>query len=393
MMNAMSDDPILIAGGGIAGLAAAIGLDRSGKSVALFEQAQAFEEVGAGLQMSPNAVRALQSLGAWEAVESACVVPTEIHVRDGRSGALLQRLRLGKPFEARFGAPYRVCHRADLLAGLVDTARQRPGIALHTGTRAVSMADTGGGAHLALANGNEERGAAAIAADGIRSILRQAICGVVEPVFRGHAIYRALIPISDVPTSVEADCVTLWLFPGGHVVHYAVSNWRQFNIVAAVDSPEPDRGWSTPGEARELRAIFGTSAEALTDIIATPAIWLKWQAADLPPLRRWAAGNLVVAGDAAHGTLPYLAQGAAMSLEDACVLAACVTEGSSLAEAFHRFEGLRRGRVERIQIASRRQRQIYHASGMMAMARNLALRLGGEAAMLRQTSWIYGWTP
>ncbi|MCB1432398.1 MAG: hypothetical protein KDK75_08060, partial [Alphaproteobacteria bacterium] len=159
----MTDRPFLVAGGGIAGLAAALGLSRVEKSVRLFEQAPAFEEVGAGLQMSPNGVRALQWLGAWEAVEPACVIPSEIHVRDGRSGGMLQRLRLGKPFEEKHGAPYRVCHRADLLGGLARTAEASGRIVLHTGTKAESMASSENGATLTLAGGQTEHGAGVIA--------------------------------------------------------------------------------------------------------------------------------------------------------------------------------------------------------------------------------------
>ena len=173
----MDDHPILIAGGGIGGLAAALGLARQGRQVRLFEQAPAFEEIGAGLQMSPNGVRALKALGAWEAVEPSCVIPSEIHMRDGLSGALLQRIRLGKVFEERFGAPYRVCHRADLLAGLVTSARRNFGIELNAGRRATGVEDTGEAARLAFADGSSAKGSAVVAADGIRSTLRATVAG------------------------------------------------------------------------------------------------------------------------------------------------------------------------------------------------------------------------
>ncbi len=211
----------------------------------LFEQARAFEEVGAGIQMSPNGVAALRALGAWEAVEPACVIPSEIHVRDGTSGALLQRIRLGKSFEERFGAPYRVCHRADLLGGLVSAASAQDRIELNLASRVTGVRQDTGQVTLTLENGSETQGRAAIAADGIHSRLREEVSPGVAP-RPGHVIYRSLLPLGTVPPAIAADCVTLWLCPGGHVVHYPVSNWRDFNIVAAVDRGPPASGWSEP---------------------------------------------------------------------------------------------------------------------------------------------------
>ncbi|MBM3521092.1 MAG: FAD-dependent oxidoreductase, partial [Alphaproteobacteria bacterium] len=257
----MTEDAYLIAGGGIAGLAAALGLGRSGLGARLFEQQPEFAEVGAGLQMSPNAVRALQWLGAWEAVEPACVVPSEIHVRDGRSGRLLQRLRLGKTFEETFGAPYRLAHRADLLQGLLSTARRQPAIELRTGASVVAMSAES--RSLVFADGSRSRGAAIIAADGIRSTLRQQVFPGTAPRSRGHRIFRALIPFADVPPAIAADCVTLWLCPGGHVVHYAVSAWRHFNIVAAIDGHSDLDHWTAPDSGESLRLRLASACDEL----------------------------------------------------------------------------------------------------------------------------------
>ncbi len=387
----MDRKPFLIAGGGIAGLAASLGLARIGQPSRLFEQQPRFEEVGAGLQMSPNAVRALQWLGAWEQVEMACVIPSEIHVRDGRSGTLLQRMRLGKPFEDRFGAPYRVAHRADLLAGLLAAAKHRQ-IELNTGCAVESATTDSDGASLALAGERIETGAAIIAADGIHSKLRRQFWPESSPVYRGHAIHRALIPFERVPPEIEADCVTLWLYPGGHVVHYAVSNWRQFNIVAAIDSPWTGTGWRETTKASGLQAAFVDAADPLASLLATPLEWIKWAAADVEPLATWTTGNLALIGDAAHAMLPYLAQGAAMSLEDACVLAKMIEQNQSPSTAFAAYAEIRRARTGKVQIESRRLAAIYHANGMKARLRNAALRLLGPQQALKRNEWIYGWT-
>ncbi len=389
----MKDETLLIAGGGIAGLAAALGLARQGRAVRLFEQAQAFEEVGAGLQMSPNGVRALRALGAWEAVETSCVIPSEIHMRDGMTGALLQRIRLGKTFEDRFGAPYRVCHRADLLAGLVTAARRNFSIELNTGKRVTGVEDTGAAARLGFADGSTAQGAAVVAADGIRSALRAAVTGEVSPAPRGVILYRGLIALQRVPPEIEADCVTLWLCPHGHVVHYPVSNWRNFNIVAAVDGTLGDEGWKSPAHAGELARRFPGVVDELASLLAAPPSWLRWPGADLPALPRWSQGRVALLGDAAHATLPFLAQGAVMALEDAAVLARETAGDLDLAGGFARYAQQRAPRTTRIQEQSRAMARIYHASGPVAVARNLALRLTGPSFALGRLEWIYRWTP
>ena len=389
----MNDQPILVAGGGIGGLAAALGLARQGRQVRLFEQAQAFEELGAGLQMSPNGVRALKALGAWEAVEASCVIPSEIHMRDGLSGALLQRIRLGKTFEERFGAPYRVCHRADLLAGLLTAARRNFGIELNTAKRATGVEDAGEAAHLAFADGSAAKGEAVIAADGIRSALRKTVAGEVAPTPRGVILYRGLMPLQRVPPEIEADCVTLWLCPGAHVVHYPVSNWRNFNVVVAVDGTLAEEGWRSPAHAGEVEHRLAGACEELTALLGAPASWMRWPGTDLAPLPQWTRGRVALLGDAAHATLPFLAQGAVMALEDAVVLSREIARTAQPAEAFRAYEGQRRQRTARIQEQSRAMSRIYHASGVVAAGRNLTLRLSGPSFALGRLEWIYRWTP
>jgi 3-hydroxybenzoate 6-monooxygenase len=385
--------PFLIAGGGIAGLAAGLGLAKTGRAAVIFEQASAFETVGAGLQISPNAVWALQWLGAWQAVEPHCVVPAEIHVRDGLNGGLLQRVRLGKHFEKRHGEPYRVAHRADLLGGLLAAARADSRIELINATQAVRAINLADGAALEFATGSRRAGAAVIAADGIRSKLRQAIAGQGDPLFRGHAIFRTLIPFDAVPPSVVADAVTLWLYPGGHVVHYAVSKWTQFNIVAATDSAWTATGWSETGRPDDVRLAFADAADPLADLLAIPKSWLKWAGADLAPVEQWSKGRIALAGDAAHASLPYLAQGATMALEDACVLAGSVKETPDIAAALSRYAALRRERTARVQNESLRLGRLYHARGPARLLRNLGLRAVTGERFLRRNDWIYRWKP
>jgi salicylate hydroxylase len=374
----MADSPFLIVGGGIAGLATALGLARIGKSSHVLEKAPEFEEVGAGLQLGPNAVRALKWLGAWDAVAPHCVSPAEIHVRDGISGNILQRIPLGADFEKKFGAPYRVAHRADLLNGLLEAARSKPGINLQNNAEVtnVSIAETS----LSLKSGKSLKGEAIIAADGVHSAIRKLLIGHSRKNQIGHMLHRGLAPITSIPATVNIDVVTLWLFPGGHVVHYAVSNWRHFNIVAAVEDSEIS-----------LWTAFQGACQPLADILEQKINWTKWPALDLAPVQNWNRNRTVLTGDAAHASLPYLAQGAAMALEDACVLSNAIQNASELDSAFREFSTQRFKRTAAIQKRSRRLGKIYHAGGALRHVRNVILKATPSAGFLKQMSWIYDW--
>ncbi|HUR43369.1 MAG TPA: FAD-dependent monooxygenase [Aestuariivirga sp.] len=389
----MNDRPFLIAGGGIAGLATSLALARVGLSSAVFEQAPAFGEAGAGLQISPNAVHCLRYIGAWDAVEANCVAPNEIHVRDGRSGKILQRIPVGKSFEAQFGAPYRVAHRSDLLQALLRTAEASPHIALHTARTVEKAENTGCGTRLHFTDGAIAEGAAVIAADGISSSIRKTIVGDGKPIYGGHAIYRALLPFDKVPLSIAADCVTLWLYPGGHAVHYAVSNWRQFNIIVALESPRAEDGWGEPAGKAEVLNGLADAADPLAELLAGVPTWLKWAASDRLPVDQWSSGNIALIGDAAHASLPYIAQGAAMALEDACVLAKCLREEPGVKTTLAKYASQRQPRTARIQAEARRLGNLYHARGLNALARNTALHWLGAEHALERNRWIYEWKP
>jgi 2-polyprenyl-6-methoxyphenol hydroxylase-like FAD-dependent oxidoreductase len=374
----MADSTILIVGGGIAGLAAGLGLARIGKSSRIFEKAPAFDEIGAGLQLGPNGVRALQYLDAWDAVVPHCVSPAEIHVRDAISGNVLQRIPLGAEFENQFGAPYRVAHRADLQNALLESVRSKPGIELQVDAEVthVSIAETA----LSLKSGKDLKGQAIIAADGVHSTVRNLMTG--QPVKRqiGHTLHRGLIAIGSIPASANADVVTLWLYPGGHVVHYAVTNGKHFNIVAAVEDAEIS-----------LHTTFQRACKPLADILATSIKWSQWPAIDLEPGRNWNRNRTVLIGDAAHASMPYLAQGAAMALEDACVLSNAVLDAGELESAFRIFAQSRFARTRAIQTRSRQLGKIYHAKGILRQARNAVLKATPPLRFINQLSWIYDW--
>jgi salicylate hydroxylase len=380
---------IRIAGAGIAGLASAIALARTGHQVSVHEQAARIDEVGAGLQLGPNAVRALQALGVWQRLEPVTVAPGAIHVHDATSNATLSMLRLGEPFERRFGTPYRVAHRADLLNALKTEAAALDSIEVHTGQR-LSGLDLASPEQPALRFRDEALSCdLAIGADGIRSAARASIAPGVSPRQTGDVLYRAMCPASALPNGIDAANVHMWLSPGAHVVAYAVSGGRRINIVASVAGAAPVEGWNALATRGQVLSAFPSACEPLRALLGEPANWLAWSAADLDPFDGWSSGNAVLIGDAAHATLPHLAQGAAMALEDAVELAAQLGDGNAIPASLARFEAARKPRTSRVTLGSRAQGSIYKMTGPSALARNLVMKLMPASRQLERLAWIY----
>ncbi|HTN98303.1 MAG TPA: FAD-dependent monooxygenase, partial [Nordella sp.] len=389
----MSSHPVLIAGGGIAGIASALGLARIGRAACVLEQTAVFETVGAGLQIGPNAVRALKYLDAWDLVAPASFAPPAISIRDGRSGRILQHIPLGAGFERRFGEPYRVIHRADLLAGLVERARAQPGIRLLTGMPVKRFADRAN--HIEVETDDAPlEGEALLGADGIRSAIRNELIADGAPIRHSENLFRALAPL-DASTAERLTGITLWLCRGGHVVHYPVRGGKALNLVAAADlgGGWPGEGWSAAVESWEVLAHFPDAHEDLHQALTLPSSWHKWAAASRAPARTWSRGRVTLIGDAAHAALPYLAQGAAMALEDAVSLSLSLRRSDTIAGAFSAYQALRMPRTERIVRESRRLGDIYHARGPMRMARDVVLRLTGSDDFLNRLAWIYDFDP
>ena len=384
----------VIAGGGIAGIAAALALAGRNHEITVLEQAPAFEEVGAGIQIGPNGRRALEALGVWDALEPAVVFPHSIRVRRARDGATLGELPLGTTFPNRFGTTYQVVHRADLLAALVDVAKSDPRINLQTGSRVSCYRVDDGGMTALLENGGEHAADVLIGADGIRSRIRAQLLDDGPPVFAGHVLYRALIDIDAVPAGVDTASVNLWLHEGGHVVHYPVSGGRKFNIVAAVNENWHSEGWSEPSDGAILGMRFAAVAEELSGVLALPGEWLRWAGADREPVDRWGRGPVTLIGDAAHPTLPYLASGAVMALEDAVVLGREVERRpEDLPAALRVYEKTRQPRTARIVRSSHRLAGIYHAGPPLSLFRDVFIRMTSGRRGLERMAWLYDWLP
>jgi len=250
-----------------------------------------------------------------------------------------------------------------------------------------------GRAVVELEPGGAFEAAALLGADGLKSAVRASLLGPAPPAFAGHVLYRALLPIEQVPDGTPTDCVALWLYPGGHVVHYPVRGGEEMNIVVATESSRLAEGWGAPASAAEVLACLPGAAPPLAAMLEAPQEWRRWSAADRPAAGRWGEGPVSLIGDAAHPVLPYLAQGAVMALEDAVVLGHCVTIETTLEAGFRAYERLRQPRVARLARLSRRQGRLYHLGGALRLARNAVLSAMPSDLFLARLDWLYSWQP
>lgn len=371
---------VAVAGGGIAGLAAALALAERGASVDVFERAPAFEEVGAGIQLSPNAMHVLARLGVAERVRAGLVEPKAIDIRDARSGAALASITLGPAARKRYGAPYVLIHRADLLTALAAAAEEHRGITLHLGAEAADVAESPDGVRL-MAGGRTHAADVLVAADGVHSAIRTGHFGHGGAEPTGRVAWRATLPASDVPAAIRQDVTGLWLGPGGHMVHYPLQAGRTFNIVVITAGPAAPAPPLAP---------FGPAARVLIDAVPR---WLPWPLSGVDPSRSWALGRVALVGDAAHAMPPSAAQGGAQAIEDAWVLAASLARGGDPAVALRAYERARRDRVVRIVREAYRNLDVYNLQGYPAAARNIVLRHLPARLLLSRMDWLYGWKP
>ncbi len=390
---------VIVAGAGIAGLTAALALERAGLRTTVLEQAPKLEETGAGIQLGPNATRVLIALGLREKLAPFVLAPRAIRVMAGRSGREIVRIPLGANAERRYGAPYWTIHRGDLQAALAAAAQDAQDVELKLGARVEDFATHPNGVTAQANSGGrvlDERGVALIGADGVWSALSARIQGRSPPRFRHRTAWRTLVPANAVPEEFREPLVHLWLGHDAHLVHYPVKGGRLINIVGIVRDEWKEIGWSAAGNRAEIlrhfaRFAWGEKARAL---IAIPEQWLKWALYDRKQPFAGGRGPVTLIGDAAHPMLPFLAQGAGMAIEDAAVLADML--GKYLddpADALRAYEGARWHRTALAQLKSRRQGRVYGLSGPEALLRNLALRAMGGEKLLSRYDWLYTWRP
>jgi salicylate hydroxylase len=394
-----SSRTVVIAGAGIGGLTAALTVARHGYRVVLLEQAERLAETGAGIQLSPNASRVLIGLGLRERLASHVAVPEELTVANARSGRVLARAPLGAAAEARYGAPYWIIHRGDLQSVLLQAVQANPDIVLRLGTRVDDFATHSNGITVAAQSQREtieERGLALIGADGLWSQLRGRLGHGEPPRFAGHTAWRALVPADAVVCELSIPTVNLWFGSGGHVVYYPLKGGRLINVVAIMRDDWREPGWSAPGDRGEILARFRARAwrGPPREIVCAADRWLKWALFDAAPLSHWGRGPVTLLGDAAHPVLPYLAQGAAMAIEDAAELGQCLGQsGDDPAGAMRRYEQRRLARTAQTQREARRNGAIYHMGALAGVMRTLALAALGGERLISRYDWLYGWTP
>lgn len=387
-MNATEAD-VLVVGGGIGGLSAAYALATSGHEVRLYEQASRFGEVGAGLQLAPNATRILAEWGLLDDVVDIGVLPRRLVLRDAVTGGELTALDLGTGFRERYGAPYVVAHRSDLHRILLDACRDA-GVALENG-RKVERVDADGTAHCA--GGGTHRSEVVLGADGLGSTLRASVVDD-EPVPSGFVAYRGAVPIDDIPTEVNRNDVIAWIGPDCHLVQYPLRRGEVFNQVAVFRSPAFQRGEAEWGGPEELDAAFTHCARPVQDALG--ALWRDrwWPMYDREPTPNWIRGRMALTGDAAHPMLQYLAQGACQAIEDGHTLAAqagkhAAPDGGVDWDAMLRsFQELRAPRTARVQAGARTWGEIWHVDGVGRLLRN-ELLTSRTLDDYRHVDWLY----
>ena len=383
---------ILVAGGGIAGLAAAVGARAAGWEVRLFEKAEAFGEAGAGLLLGPNATRVLDLWGLLDRPGLRPFEPQRLSVRDAVDGRELGSLRLGAQARQRYGSPYLTLHRADLHSVLLDAAAQA-GAHLHAGVTLTQARVDGELAQADLAGGTTVEADALAVADGVWSTLRGQLIGDGPAPASGHVAYRAMLPMARLPASMRTPEVQAWLGPRMHLIRYPVRGGEALNVVAFIEG-QAQAGWEQDAGAEALRAVARGSCGELQALVEAVPQWRLWPVHDRPPLQGEAAmarGRAALLGDAAHPMRPYLAQGAGMALEDAAalqkVLAVCDGRVLDVPTCLSRYALDRWQRCARVQARSLRNGWIFHADGPLRLARNLSMRVGGEK--LLDLPWLY----
>jgi 3-hydroxybenzoate 6-monooxygenase len=385
---------IIVAGGGIGGLAAALALAKTGYRVTVLEQAPAFGEIGAGIQLGPNAFHALDRLGVGAESRANAVFIDQLTLMDSLTEKPIAVIPVGDKFRERFDNPYAVIHRADIHTPLLEACKRSPNIELLTRQKVVAFDIWPDGVSVLTADGKRHNAAALIGADGLRSRVREAIVGDGGPLLSGHICYRAVLPIDQMPEDLRWNTVTLWAGPGTHLVHYPLRGRKLFNIVATFHG-EPTAvatGHGEPGDRDELMFRFRKVAGTPRRILEQPSSWKRWVLGDREPVSNWSNGPVTLLGDAAHPMHQYFAQGACMALEDAVCLADKVQAcNGDFTAAFLAYQETRVVRTGRVVVGARfLGSKVYHPSGVEAMVRNQILGSKTPEDFYDMLDWLYG---
>jgi 2-polyprenyl-6-methoxyphenol hydroxylase-like FAD-dependent oxidoreductase len=383
--------PVIVAGGGIGGLAAALALVRRGFSVKVLEQSPQIGEIGAGIQLGPNAFHAFDALGVGEKARGRAVYTDYMIMHDAIDESVVGRIPTGEAFRQRFGNPYAVIHRVDVHTSLLEGAQETGRVEFLTSTRAERIEQDADSVTVIDQNGLAHRGLALIGADGVKSVVRAQYVND-PPRVTGHVVYRAVVDKKDFPPDLQWNAASIWVGPNCHLVHYPLRGGEQYNVVVTFHSRQQEEWGVTEGSKEEVQSYFQGICPRARQLIDLPKSWKRWATADREPIGQWTFGRATLLGDAAHPTTQYMAQGACMAMEDAVTLGEALrVYGNDFIKAFALYQRSRVARTARIVLSSREMGRIYHARDVERLVRNDLWKGRTPERFYDALEWLYGW--
>ena len=393
MSNPQSELPVLVAGGGIGGLAAALALVRQGFKVQVFEQAPEIGEIGAGIQLGPNAFHAFDALGVGDKARGRAVYTDYMVMHDAIDEAQVGKIETGEAFRARFGNPYAVIHRVDVHKSLLEGAVETGQVEFFTNTHIHKIEQDEASKTVTAIDQNGKRwlGQALIGADGGKSVVRAQYVNDA-PRVTGHVVYRAVVEKADFPEDLRWNAASLWAGPKCHLVHYPLRGGEQYNVVVTFHSRQQETWGVTDGSKEEVESYFQGIAPKARQLIELPKTWKRWATADREPIDTWVFGRATILGDAAHPTTQYMAQGACMAMEDAVTLGEALrVHDNDWEKALPLYQKSRVTRTARIVLSGREMGRLYHAAGVERLVRNSLWKGRTQERFYDAIEWLYGW--
>jgi len=381
----------IVVGGGIGGLAAAVALSQQGIHVTVLEQATELGEIGAGVQLGPNAFAALDALGVGEKARKRAVFTEQLIMMDAVDGSEVGSFPVGQAFRDRFKNPYAVIHRADIHTSMLEGTQGSQLIDVETSTQVVSVTQDQEGVTAVDQNGRVFKADALVAADGVRSVIREKMFND-PPRISGHVVYRAVVPVAEMPVDLQINAPVVWAGPDCHLVHYPLRDGQQYNLVVTFHSRQEETWSVTDGSKEEVLSYFEGICPRAKQMLHLPKTWRRWATADRNPLEKWGDGRVTMLGDAAHGMLQYMAQGACMAIEDAVTLGEAMKHcQGNVVKAFQLYEKSRIPRTARVVLSAREMGRLYHAKGVERLVRNQMWQGRTPERFYDALEWLYGW--